>query len=338
VIAESDQPITGGTVASPLRAFEYMMPTTSSPAALKSYSFASQTPSFSVGAVPVSDDSTQAISYFDAAGRGVQVRTRLSSGTAASSPNGNVIKSLAAQYSVRSNVLLDGLGRVTASLEPYFSSSGAYVDPRSNTEFSTSGLHASVVAYDSESRPTCTIYEPVAGSILPAPASACLSNYAESPSVNYRRATQTAYGVDSSLDGRSYMTADTVASWAASGSTPSRVYIDSMGRVRHTKTPSGTYEQTNYDPLGRALSVIRSSSTPTVTSSWTYDKRGRVSSEFADAAGYKMYSYLPTGETVQVLQNPAPGTSIADAKSVWSVQTIGSLGRVMERDDARSLK
>jgi hypothetical protein len=149
------------------------------------------------------------------------------------------------------------------------------------------------------------------------------------------RPSPTSIGTTASLDGRTYMTADTVASWAASGSTPSRVYIDSMGRVRHTKTPSGTYEQTNYDPLGRALSVIRSSSTPTVTSSWTYDKRGRVSSEFADAAGYKMYSYLPTGETVQVLQNPAPGTSIADAKSVWSVQTIGSLGRVMERDDFR---
>jgi len=117
------------------------------------------------------------------------------------------------------NTLSDPMFCSTASLEPYFSSSGAYVDPRSTAELNTSGLHASVVAYDSESRPTCTIYEPAAGSILPAPASAsaCFSNYAEVPSANSRRATQTAYGVDSSLDGRAYMTADTIASWAAFG-------------------------------------------------------------------------------------------------------------------------
>jgi hypothetical protein len=74
-----------------------------------------------------------------------------------------------------------------------------------------------------------------------------------------------------------------------------------------------------------------------MTSSWTYDKRGRVQTEFADASGYRSYTYLPTGETIQVLQNPALGvTSTIDPKSVGSVQKIGSLGRVMERDDFRN--
>jgi hypothetical protein len=69
-----------------------------------------------------------------------------------------------------------------------------------------------------------------------------------------------------------------------------------------------------------------------VTSSWTYDKRGRVASEYSDAAGTKYYSYLPTGELVQGIQN---ATSIADKNATWSVFKLGAFGRVVERDDNR---
>src|SRR5258708_30749044 len=136
------------------------------------------------------------------------------------------------------------------------------------------------------------------------------------------------------------MTVDTIPDWASFTSTPSRVYLDSLGRVRYTKAPGGTYQQTSYDQLGRVTSAIRypgtpPTATPTVMSSWAYDKRGRVKIEFADASGVRLYSYLPTGELVQVLQSPSSTGTTTDANAVWSLQMIGSLGRLVERDDYR---
>jgi len=106
------------------------MPTPTSPGVVRTYVFANFGPSFTVGNVPQTDDSTQAIEYFDSHNRRVQVRTRLGSGVAPGNSTGNIVRSLATQYRVDSNVLLDGLGRVRASLDPYFASTGSYVDPR----------------------------------------------------------------------------------------------------------------------------------------------------------------------------------------------------------------
>ncbi|HEY2028895.1 MAG TPA: SpvB/TcaC N-terminal domain-containing protein [Myxococcales bacterium] len=93
VVAESDQPL-GTTITHALRAFEYVLPTVTTPGAVKSYVFASDPPSFTAGGpVSPSNDSTQVITYFDALGRAVQERVRLGSGAAPKSTGGNVITS-----------------------------------------------------------------------------------------------------------------------------------------------------------------------------------------------------------------------------------------------------
>lgn len=246
---------------------------------------------------------------------------------------------LPAQFVVSSNVVLDGIGRTVVSFEPYFASSSAFADPRTSTEMqSLSGLHATSVAYDDRSRPICQMYAPAPnGAYVAAPTtpSQCVSSSAENAS--YRRATRTAYGVDGTLDGRNYLTVDVTPDWAATGATAARAYADAMGRTRYTRTPTGTYEQTMYDLLGERTTVIRTpgspaTPTPSVTSSWTYDKRGRVKSEYSDAAGTKTYTYLPTGELVQSLQN---ASVITDKNATWSVFMLGAFGRVVERDDNR---
>ena len=99
----------------------------------------------------------------------------------------------------------------------------------------------------------------------------------------------------------------------------------------------GTFEQAIYDLIGRRTNVIRyagspaTSGMPSVASSWTYDKRGRIASEFADASGTKYYSYLPTDEVSKII------TTLTDP-AAWTTFIVGSLGRVVERDDWRWLQ
>ncbi|HEY2028896.1 MAG TPA: RHS repeat-associated core domain-containing protein [Myxococcales bacterium] len=147
------------------------------------------------------------------------------------------------------------------------------------------------------------------------------------------------YGVDSSFDGRPYMTVDMVQSWANPGSPASRVYLDAAGHARYARTPAGTYEASQYDALGRRTQVLRTSGPPgsssPVKNAWTYDERARLASEFNDAGNYRGYSYLPTGEIAQVIQSTNSQPTIADTLAVWSVFSIGSLGRIVERDDYR---
>src|SRR5207248_9920193 len=86
VIAEARGAIDASSVSSPVRAFQYITPTTNSPAAVKTYTFVSDLAanfsySFSTG-VPTTDDSVQSIRYLDGLGRVVQARTRLGAGTA----------------------------------------------------------------------------------------------------------------------------------------------------------------------------------------------------------------------------------------------------------------
>src|SRR5947209_3011761 len=111
-----------------------------------------------------------------------------------------------------------------------------------------------------------------------------------------------------------------------------------MGRVRYQHTPNGTYSQTTYDTMGRRTGIVRyagvpgTSGVPTVMSSWAYDKRGRVTADYADASANRFYTYLASGPVSTVIQNPSTN-STADHNSVWSQFTYGDLGRPTERDD-----
>ncbi|HEY6907744.1 MAG TPA: RHS repeat-associated core domain-containing protein [Myxococcales bacterium] len=311
-----------GSSGSPVATFEYAAATATAPAVRKTYSFIeSATSTFSYAGIPTNDDAVQTIDYFDAFGRLVQSRRRLGSGTAGT--QGNVIRNLPAQYRVERNVILDALGRVTAALDPYFSSNAGYVDPRTSTELSTPGLHATSVAYDPLSRPTCVLYAPVNGAI--ASAAGCPSSGAEDST--YRRSTASAYGVDSTIDGRPYFTEDVTPDWGAG---TFRKYFDAAGRLVWTRSPNGTFENVQFDALGRVSAVIRHSGSPTATpivqSVWDYDLRGRLSHEFADASGHRYYSYAPTGELLVDIRNATNTTQ--DMNAEWTVRTIGSLGRL----------
>ncbi len=335
-IAVARAPIIGNSVTKPLRAYEYVLPTLQSPAAVKTYSFswgAGNPISYLIPAIPATDDVTQTIEYVDAFGRSVQSRTRLGTGTAATS--GNIVRSLPQQYLVARNILLDALGRPVALLDPYFSSTGNYVDPRTRTDLGA-GLHATTFGYDAKSRTVCSIYAPVSnGAIVSAPGdpAACLSNFSED--VNYRRASSIRYGVDSTLDGRPYFTVDATPDWA-SASPAFRTYTDAAGRTTYRRSPAGVHEQLLYDAQSNLTAVIRyrgvpgGAGAPSIRSSWSYDRRGRIVQEFADASGTKFYTYLSTGELVRVIQNATATT--ADTNAVWITQTIGSLGRVNQRD------
>jgi len=119
-----------------------------------------------------------------------------------------------------------------------------------------------------------------------------------------------------------------------------RRYFDAASRLRYQKSPSGqTFEETDYDLLSRPIQQVRWAGTPhsaaaTVTTAWSYDLRGRLTMEDTGAGGKRWYSYFPTGEVSQVIQN-ATNTS-ADDNAVWTTYTIGPLGRLVEIDKHRN--
>jgi hypothetical protein len=56
---------------------------------------------------------------------------------------------------------------VQYTLDPFFATSSSYVSPFSGLG-SFSGLHATAIGYDTQSRPVCSVYEPVSGGAVPA--------------------------------------------------------------------------------------------------------------------------------------------------------------------------
>jgi RHS repeat-associated protein len=347
VVVESDQPIVSGNVTSALRAFAYVQPAAAQdpplPYIVQTYSYAVRK-AFTLPAAPPSDgDTTIGQQFVDSLGRTIETMSSFGSTTRASAGS-NVTKPTNGNR-VTSAVMLDGLGRAVASFDPFFTPNNGFVDLPGKGESNITGVHATAIGYDEQSRPVCTVYEPVtSGVVTAAPSSSdpalCASSYADNAS--YRRVTRRNYGVSSALDSRKYLTVDTVESYATgsgAAATPARVYLDALGRPHYSSTPSGTYEQTAYDALGRVSSLLRysgapPSSGPVVSNSWTYDKRGRVLTDFSDSRGYLFYTYLPTGDSVQTIQNPRLDQANVQ-QSVSSDFYIGSLGRVVERRDAR---
>jgi RHS repeat-associated protein len=247
------QPIVGSAISEAIAAFEYADPAAGIPATAKSYTFAVPL-SYTHPSIPGSSDVRQTISVVDGLGHEIQTRERL--GAAASSDPAAGISQNLSGYRVAKAILLDGAGRMTASLEPYISASGAYRDLRTTAVDASKGpVQATVYTYDSQGRTTCRILRYVSSSI-PA-AGTCVSNFTEGTS--YARAELSSYRAYTDGSGRNYWAVKVIP--AENNITGAQVgaesFYDAAGLLQWTTDAEGNTARRVYDLLGRATSVVR---------------------------------------------------------------------------------
>lgn len=303
------KPLSGTTVVEGLAAFAYTDRASGALlAAVAAYQFA-VAKDFVLGAPPTSDDVRISTTYLDGLGRAIQTRERLGGG--ATSTGAAIVQRLT-QYKVTRAIILDGVGRAAAVLEPYFSPSPAYRDLATasltvgGTEVLKGPVQATWSAYDARGRPTCTTLRAVT-TTLPASAPAagvCTSSFLEDGS--YAQATRTTYRgttyretTDPSESSRPVLGVKVVEprfTLPGAVQVGPETFIDAGGLVRRSVDAEGNGVRYRYDVLGRATETVREapgSAKGTVTSSVTLDMMGRVETRTDPNLGVRTFAYDP---------------------------------------------
>lgn len=322
-------PVVGSTVSQGLVAFRYTSPLGSSPAAVTTYRMAAPR-DFQVGAPPEDEDVRQVTSYLDGRGRTIQVRERLGSGVGASPVAAAIVQHLS-KYRVTAAVVLDGAGRVTADIGPYYSPSAGFRDPATasfapGAEVVKGPIHATWHSYDSQGREVCATVRVVTSSLQASspPSGACTSSFAEDAA--YARATRTLYrGTTDETDGRRLVGVKvieprfTVSGGIAAGP---ESFVDAAGLLRRTTDAEGNGARWRYDALGRPIETVREApgSARAVTSSVTLDMMGRVTLRTDPNFGSRIFSYDP--------QSPGLLTSVRFDKPQEEIRYTYDMGRV----------
>jgi len=330
-VGRQDQP--GGTTTQ-LAMMGYIDSSGASPASSWAASFASFR-AYPVSGVPTADDVNLAYTYYDGAGRPIQVRTRVGSGVAAD-PSARVAQSLAPAtyaYLVKSE-LRDGAGRTIWSFDPYYSGSQTFEDlgAGSPAQLSAPGFHVTGYLYDRISRPVCALYAPLTSLTGPAnlgshsATAACASTAAV-------RATPTTYG-SGVLNGRPYLTVSRLTDDQSANppTTWPTTYTDASGVLAYASDAGSNFTGFGHDALGRTTSTTRYAgavgSSAVVGSLVSYDLKGRVVQQVDDAFHVRSYSYNSTGQLIEIGENPNGDVP----EGIAGVQmAYGSLGRLEKK-------
>ncbi len=183
-LAVAKAPFSATQVNSAVEAYQYL--DTAAPRSVVSYRFSVPKTYSTSSSIPSTDDVAKSLAYRDGLGRIIQIRERLGGGGAAD-PAARVTQTLGG-YKVAKAVLLDGAGRESVSLEPFFDPGEAFVDYRSVAIPATRGT---VTTFDAQGRPWCSTHQYVSAT-APGAATVCTSDSSNSSS--YRLATETRYG------------------------------------------------------------------------------------------------------------------------------------------------
>lgn len=306
-------PITTSLNVDAIAAFQYADSGTS-PSRVTTYSFAVPK-TFSDGSIPVTPDVVQRSVFFDALGRAIQARARLG-GTGDAEAGAHVVDNLSASaFRVSDVVLYDGAGRPTATLEPFYSATGDFVDYRAAVvdgmySGSSAATHATLFTYDAKGRVTCRTYRPVASNSMIPAAGTCRSDFTESAA--YARATGFTYRAWNGLLGVKIIPPENNLTMTAEGRAPTgpESFFDPSGRM--TGTVDVDQNTTEYSYLGNGLLgfMTRRVAAPvngrpsSVVTSFSYDDALRLSERADPNAGTRTFWYDAQSRVARV-QLPA---------------------------------
>jgi len=336
LLAIARQPIGAGLVREGIAAFAYddNPPGIAMPRSQTAWTFAAPT-DFTLGSAPDTDTAMMRITYYDGLGRPLQTRRRLggASDAAAEAAAHLSMRLDGGRWLVTDATLRDGAGRTVLSFEPFYSSTGGYVDYWSHGERGVSDLHATVLRYDGESRPSCSFTR-----LVPWPTpldpddGPCASSFA--PNSQYRLATRTTYDTGT-LHGNTLLA---VASSPPRETAPgaegraATEFLDASARTLGSEDLYGNLVEQALDPLGRVTASSRvpasGAGTP-IVDRLAYDGLGRVLGETDPSFGTRTYTYLGSGRVARV-SNPVDGhPEHVDYR-------YGSLGRLTRTDQTVS--
>ena len=281
------------TVTEAISAIAYA-PSTVSPQYVKTYGFgAPVTLTCSQGgdcAATIPEalaDVKVSVAYVDGLGRSIQVRERMGgSGTAAGNP-ANVTQALSSSaYRVSGSVLIDGAGRTTGELEPFYSSGP---DLEGFAAIAGGNRRGSYTTRDVRGRVSCTLSGVYAAVV--ANAAACTQSDADD--ANHRTSVRFSYGSGDIIGGVQTMAVTATAGNAVRGTVTS---YDAGARAHRVVDPMLSKVVTTYNLLGQPVTVTRQGPNGEMpqTVKTTYDLVGRVT-EIADP------NWLATGQPVSAV-------------------------------------
>jgi RHS repeat-associated protein len=328
----ANSPISGAVASGALAAFEYVQYDPATPAALtttRAYQFSVPKTFDRTTGVPPSSDVKLALSYFDGLGREVQVRERLGGDVASTDETAAHISERlsAAQYRVSKALVLDAVGRLVASVEPYYSDSGTFVDLSTFPVDKRSGtVRATLNTYDALGRTTCTAERYVETSVSAAALTSCVSSLALT--TGYARATAYRYrGVTDSGTGRNFVGVKTVLPENNTGgaSPGEEAFHAPNGTVEWIVDVEGSLTRYVRDLLGRETEVWRevaSGAKPAIKTKVVLDLMGRVAQRIDPNIGRRRLEYSPDA--------PALVAKVVFEQSGQEIRYTHDKGRVRE--------
>ncbi len=311
--------VSAGTVSGGVAAAEYV---DSQPPVVKRYTFLAAI-QFTVGQVPAISDVKQVVTHFDGLGRPVEVRERLGGGPIHYA--NSQLAQLLSGYRVTRSVKYDAAGRVVASLEPVYSSTGTDAYEGFEALAAGSGRRGGVSLFDAKGQLVCAksgVYAALAGD-------ACNSSFADSGS----HVLATAYTYRGFSDSvRSYVGVTAVPPKEDSSVQGTEAAYRADGRLAGTADGYGNKVSYAYDTLGRAVAVTRQASgmaKSAQTATRRYDTVGRVVEELDDnwspgASASRLLSYDAAGRVTRVQLAPQLfGTSWVRPELRYEHKTLG---------------
>ncbi len=258
----SQQPISGSVVQAAVQAFDYAEFSGTTPASTTTYDFA--VPKNYSNPVPTTGDVRLTVSWVDGLGREIQVRQRMGDpASGGTDPAAGITQNLS-QYRVAKAIRYDGAGRVTASVQPYYSAIGTYADLTNASAIDAimtpaQSVLADLTSYDSQGRVSCTVTRSAVsgGTASIPPVGTCTSSFAED--ANYARATLTTYrGV--TAGGKSYLAVKALPpenNYSGGPMVGSESFSDAAGLLGWTTDAEGNTTRFAYDLIGRQTKTTR---------------------------------------------------------------------------------
>lgn len=321
LIAEARAPMTDGKLKSPTVVYQYDDFAEHKMFAIRTYRFAAPI-TVSPYDIPLTNDVSLSIAYYDNKGRLTEVRERLGNPQSGSAHTDAQITQHLSGYLVSKAIVYDAADRIEKVFEPYYSAKSGPVHYKYSVlldPLPTETMHGTRFQYDERNRVTCVRYEDAYNLYADIPE--CVSNFSESRA--YRRASRIIYNVEQP-DATPYLSTMVIPAELNLTSQVKKGYRSLSrrdGQVEIKEDAYGNATNLSFDNLGQLIGATRIAGTHSQRSDIAYDLMGRIT-KLKDPYSERHIRYFGNGTIKEI--------DYGQSQIQYSYDSLGRLSQVRQ--------